>query len=98
MARVAIQSEFAQALARRATELGITLSKTPAEVADFAVKRAAHLAEQVGKAGYSIAEAHETNAVLLEAGLSAVRDGESADAQIRGFVVDVFRILAAAAA
>lgn len=67
-------------------ETGVLLRKSSADVAAYTAQRAAHLATIEGQAGFQDAVIAERDAVLLFAGLSAVRGADAADAHIVGLI------------
>lgn len=67
-------------------ETGVSLTKGAEELALYAAGRSAHLATLVDDPGFDQAVRAERDAVALEAGLSAVRQGDAADAQIVGII------------
>lgn len=67
-------------------DTGALLRKSSADVAVYTAQRAAHLATIVGQTGYQEAVIAERDAVLLFAGLSAVRGADAADAHIVGLI------------
>jgi hypothetical protein len=67
-------------------ETGAMLHKSSADVAVYAAQRAAHLATIVGQAGFDEAVVAERDAVILFAGLSAVRNADAADERIVGLI------------
>jgi hypothetical protein len=73
---------------------GVQLQRSAAEVAAYAIQRAAYLnAGGVVQPGWEEAVTAETHNVLLFAGISAVRNADSADARLLGFFLGVLTSL-----
>jgi len=71
------------------TATGVSLKKSAADVALYTTQRAAHLSTLVGQPGYEEAVAAERDAVLLYAGVAAVREADAADMRLVGIIEGV---------
>ena len=85
-----LKSLFEDAIA----ETGVSLQVGAAELAAYAAERSAHLATLVGDPGFSIALRAERDAVALRAGITAVQEGDAADARIVGVIHGALSIAA----
>lgn len=85
-------------LADAVAATGASLKRTALEVAEYGLRRSAHMAALVGGPAYQEALVHETNAAAQFAGVAAVGEGDAADARLWGLLHGVLLFGAQAAA
>lgn len=74
------------ALAEAVAATGASLARSALEVAEYGLRRAAHVSTLAGGPGFQEALVHETNAAALFAGIKAVEEGRAADARLWGLL------------
>lgn len=78
------------------TNLKVNASVGSKELAKYVLERSEHLSLAAGEPGFDKAVRAEANALAIEAGLLAVSQAESTDAELRGFLYGVLRMASAA--
>ena len=91
--------EAKKALAEAVELTGASLKKSALEIADYGLRRAAHVAGlSIGSPGYQEALWHEANAAAQFAGIAAVGEADAADARLWGLLQGVLMFGAQAVA
>lgn len=81
-----VTEDFVRLFEDAITETGANVQVRAAELAAYAAERSAHLATLVGDPDFNLAVRAERDAVALRAGISAVQQGDAADARIVGVI------------